>query len=185
MKKASTIQSFFKEIIGISFGIGCILFLLKIGVVGSFLTYLKTLGYLGIFLVGLFFTSVFTASPAALILALLTRSFPIAIVAVLGSLGSMIGDLIIFLFIRKTVVDNTDRILQKTEYKKYLSYTHLGLVRWLGAVVGAFVIISPLPDEIALTIMGIFRIRPVYIVLISFVMNFFVIYGLGLIATNN
>jgi membrane protein YqaA with SNARE-associated domain len=183
--KKTTIQSVFKEIVIVSFGIGFVLFLLKIGVVGEFLAYLKNFGYWGIFLVGLFFTSVFTASPAALILALMTRSYPIAIVAVLGSLGSMIGDLVIFLFIRKTVVDNTDRILQKTEYKKYLSYTHLGFVRWLGAVVGAFVIISPLPDEIALTIMGIFKIRPIYIVLISFVMNFFVIYGLGLIATNN
>ena len=183
MKESSrTIRDIFKEIIFISVGIGTFLFLVKVGVVEQFIAYSKNLGVLGIFGVGLFFTSVMTAGPAAILLALMTRSFPIIVVAFFGSLGSMVGDLLIFLFIRKTVVQNTDVLIGKKAYQKLYSYTHLGFLRWMGAVVGAFVIISPLPDELALTIMGLFRIHPRYIVLISFAMNFFLIYGLGVAA---
>ncbi len=55
---------------------------------------------LGSFIAGMFFTSIFTTAPSIVALGEISQMQPILHVAFLGALGALIGDLIIFRFIK-------------------------------------------------------------------------------------
>jgi hypothetical protein len=117
------------------------------------------LGYLGAFLVGIFFVSTFTVAPAALILFRLAESLTAWEVAVLAGLGAVVGDFIIFRFLRDKVFVELRPLFLKfgRPYIKILFRSpHFA---WLLPFFGAFIIASPLPDEVGVGLMGLSRIK--------------------------
>ena len=60
----------------------------------------KELKLLGSFITGMFFTSVFTTVPAIVTLGEIARTNSVVLVAIFGAMGAVVGDLIIFRFIR-------------------------------------------------------------------------------------
>ncbi len=137
---------------------------------------------LGSFVAGSFFTSVFTTAPAIVILGKLTQSHSILLVASIGAIGAMLGDFIIFRFVRDTVSEDLAFLIQKSRSERFLHIFHLRLFRWLIAFIGALIIASPLPDEIGLLMMGFSKLKMPIFLSISFIMNFSGILVIGLIA---
>jgi hypothetical protein len=60
--------------------------------------------------------------------------------------------------------------------KHFFHSLHLGFMKWLSPIVGALIIASPLPDEFALTLMGLSKVRLAVLIPISFIMNMLGIY---------
>ena len=71
----------------------------KTGTLKNILDSAQGLKFLGSFVSGIFFVSVFTAVPATVIIAELAKTDSIFLVALFGGLGALFGDLIIFKFI--------------------------------------------------------------------------------------
>jgi hypothetical protein len=84
----------------------------------------------------------------------------------------MIGDLILFLFIRDRFADDLAASFKPSLARHILSSFHLGFLKWLAPVVGALIIASPLPDELGLGLMGISKTKIAILLPVSFVMNF-------------
>ncbi|OGF15686.1 hypothetical protein A3G56_03470 [Candidatus Falkowbacteria bacterium RIFCSPLOWO2_12_FULL_45_10] len=137
---------------------------------------------IGSFLAGMFYISVFTVAPAIVVLSELISSLPIWEVALFGGLGAALGDLLIFRFVKNNLMEALILWLRRHKEKKVLT---LFRSRWFDYILfaaGALIVLSPLPDELGLALMGVSQIRNVLFFPVSFALNFFSILILGLAA---
>jgi uncharacterized membrane protein YdjX (TVP38/TMEM64 family) len=109
------------------------------------------------FVAGIFFTSVFTTAPAIAILAKLGTLHNPFIIAGVGAVGSYLGDLVIFRFLKDHLAANVTLMIESKEKGEgRLSHLlHQRFFRWSLAFLGALIIASPFPDEIGLALMGV------------------------------
>src|SRR3989344_5289366 len=120
---------------------------------------LGKLGYLGALIVGIFFVSTFTVAPAAVILFRLAESLTAWEVAVLAGFGAMVGDLVIFRFLKDRVFVELRPLFLKLGRPYIKVLFKIPHFAWLLPILGAFIIASPLPDEVGVGMMGLSRIK--------------------------
>lgn len=144
----------------------------RLGVVNQIVSLAEEGRIIGSFIAGVFFTSAFTIAPASIALAKISESMPAIMVAFWGACGAVVGDLVIFLFVRDRFADDILEVLHAFRSRRLKTFFHRGFFRWFTPIVGALIIASPLPDEIGLTMMGLSKIRTSRLIAISFVMNF-------------
>ncbi len=128
------------------------------------------------FVSGIFFTSVFTVAPASVALAGIAETGSHAAVALWGALGAMLGDLMLFYFIRDKFADDIANSLKPSIVKHVVSSFHFGFLKWLSPLLGAAIIASPLPDEFGLALMGMSKVKTAVLMPVAFVMNAIGIY---------
>ena len=124
------------------------------------------------FVVGIFFTSVFTIAPAGVFLATLSHTTSPLAVAIFGALGAMCGDLVLFLFIRDRLAGDIKALFPKSVVRHFLNSFHLGFWKWLAPLLGALIIASPLPDEFGISLLGLSRVKIAILLPVTFLMNF-------------
>ena len=129
-----------------------------------------------------FFVSVFTAAPATVALGEIAQSNSVVVVAILGGLGALIGDLVIFRFMKDKVSQDFSYLINISKTERFLSIFKLSLFRWIIPFIGALIIASPLPDEIGVAMLGLSKINNSLFILLSFVLNSAGILIIGLIA---
>lgn len=138
--------------------------------------------FLGSFIAGIFFTSIFTSPVATVVLGEIAQTNHVWLVALSGGLGALIGDWVIFKFIRDQVTDDLRALLRHAGVRRLPAIFRLKLFRWFTALVGALIIASPLPDELGLALLGLSQIKTKRFILISFIFNTLGILVIGLIA---
>lgn len=155
--------------------------LVKTNILVSLLTSTKELEYIGSFITGMFFTSVFTTAPAIVTLGELSQVHGIVPTAFLGAIGAIVGDLIIFKFVRDNVSEHLREVLhaKKHKIKKAPTTLRLKIFRWLTFLAGGLIIASPLPDELGIGLLGFSKMRLPLFVFFSFVFNFLGIILIG------
>ncbi len=134
------------------------------------------------FFAGMFFTSVVTTAPAIAVLGELTLEGNIFLVAVLGAMGAVIGDYLIFAFVRDRISDDIADILGKKKTKRFRSLFRRKTFKWLLPFLGGLIIASPLPDELGLSLLGMTKMKTKRFILISFSFNALGILLIGLVA---
>ncbi len=142
----------------------------------------KEMKLVGAFIAGMFFTSAFTTPLSIVALGEISLNTPPLQVAVVAALGALIGDLVIFTFIKDTFAKDVQDFLKAHPQKKLRSLFKFRIFRWLTAFIGALVIASPLPDEVGLAMMGFSRMSVAILIPVSFVMNFIGILLIALVA---
>ena len=124
------------------------------------------------FVAGALFTSSFTIAPATVVLADLSNHISPYQVAFWGAFGSVLGDLIIFIFIKNNLAKDAEDLLKHSSYRRLMSIFHLRFFRWLTPLLGALVIVSPLPDEIGLAMMGFSKMKLKIFIPLDFVLSY-------------
>ena len=133
-------------------------FLFKARTFAPFHNFLLSLGYFGTFIAGMLFSYGFTASPATAILLILAKEQNILFSGVIGGAGALISDLIIFKFIRLTFDDELN-MLSNGRFSEYFSGNSRGLFKkYFVQVLAGFIIASPLPDEIGVSLLAASRV---------------------------
>jgi hypothetical protein len=127
---------------------------------------------IGSFLAGMFYISIFTVAPAAVVLAELTQKFSLWEVAFFGGLGALAGDLLIFQFIKNSLARDIFSLLPQPRRRRWSGILKTKLFRWLTPFIGALIIASPLPDEAGLALMGVSRLKMSIFIPLSFILNF-------------
>lgn len=154
----------------------------------SLLIHLGRFGYVGAFLAGMLFASTFTVATGAAILFLLAETLSPIEIGLLAGAGAVLSDLIIFRFIRDSLLKEIIPIYNR------LGGTHLNLIlhtkyfSWTLPVIGAIFIASPLPDEIGISLMGIARMKTYQFLLLSFTLHavgIFLVVSASLILKND
>lgn len=156
--------------------------LVKTGVVADLLASSKKLELFGSFIAGVFFTSIFTTAPATVVLAQIAQINSVFLVALLGGFGAMIGDLIIFRFVRDRLSGDILQLLKRSKLERLKFISHSRIFRWTIMFLGALIIASPFPDELGLIMLGFSKMRTLFFMLLSFLFNSAGILIIGLIA---
>lgn len=154
--------------------------IMQSGVLDRYILGSDGLYVLNSFVSGLFFTSAFTTAPAIVVLGKLGATHSPLIVALVGGLGALIGDLLIFSFIKSHITDDLMYFLKHSKSGESRRIAHLfkyRFFRWSLGFLGALIIASPIPDEVGLALMGVSRISIGKFALVSFVFN-----ALGILA---
>lgn len=120
---------------------------------------------------GLFFTSFFTTPPAIAVFAGLAGHGNIFLIAALGGLGAVLGDSLLFFFVRERVANDALYLMKGPRLKRVLRVLKKRRFRRILPVVGALIIASPLPDEIGLALIGVSTLSRPQFLLLSYCMN--------------
>lgn len=138
---------------------------------------------LGSFIAGLFFTSVFTTAPAIVALGEISQVFSLFTVAFFGAIGAVVGDMLIFYFVKERFSEHLTELFAHQSFSKRVRVLFKRRsFRWITFLVGGLVIASPLPDEIGISILGFSKMKPSRFILLSFVCNLVGIVLIGLAA---
>ncbi len=128
-------------------------------------------GYLGAFIAGILYVLSFTAALSIVILISLAEQYSPLEVALLAGLGAVIGDMIIFRFVRDKLKDEMT-ILYKmfggNHVTKLLNTPYFG---WMTPLIGALIIASPGPDEIGVSLLGLSKMSQTAFMGVSFFLN--------------
>ena len=146
-------------------------YLAETSIVKTAIEKIGSLSYFGAFLTGIFFVSSFTVAPAAVILFNLAENLHPWGVALLAGAGAMVGDYIIFAFLKDRVFDEIKPLFAKVGgplTKKLFATPYFS---WLLPILGAVIIASPIPDEIGISILGLSKVKKWQFLLIAFVLN--------------
>ncbi len=126
----------------------------------SFNNFILSLGYIGTFFAGVFYAYGFTAAPATAVLLLLAKEQHLFIAVLIGGLGALLSDLLIFNFVRHSFIGEIRR-LKEERFMKFIAKKVKGLFgrfyKYVFPAIASFLIASPLPTEVGVTMMASLR----------------------------
>ena len=146
--------------------------ILKSDFIKSFILGLNDLNYLGVFISGLFFSYGLTTAPAISMLYLFSRTIHPVDVAVFGAIGAFISDYLIFRFIKYGLFDEIKMLADRVKFHPHLNKTYIKILKKLSPLIAGIIIASPLPDEVAASILGSIKVNDKEFILISLISNF-------------
>ena len=144
--------------------------ILRSELINNFINSLNNLKYFGIFIAGLFFSYGFTTAPAISVLYLLAEDVNVLLVAIIGSIGAIISDFLIFSFVKYKVTKEIKRIEREINF--HPKFRFIKMFKKIAPFIGGLVIASPLPDEIAATIFGAIKFDNKKFLIIAFFAKF-------------
>ncbi len=158
------------------FGFIAALFLLKTDLIAGLIAVTHGFTWFAAFLSGLFFTSMLTTVPAIVALSEVSLYIAAWKVALFGALGSVVGDLFIFRFIRSRLVERIVNAAFDPRIRRIGSAIIMGRLWWIAPLLGVIVIASPLPDELGLLMLGLSHLKLRQFVPLAFLAN-----GIGIL----
>ena len=152
----------------------------RLDLIEKLLSLSENVRVIGAFVGGLFFTSVFTTAPAIIFLGEIGQVEPILVVALIGAAGAVCGDILLFHLFKNHVAKDVNTLIGLSKNNLLKNILHNRAFRWVGILVGALIISSPLPDELGIALMGLTKMEVKNFIPVSFTFNFFGIYLIGL-----
>ena len=181
--KRNRINHLILDVVLIVISIFLAVFFVRTGLLSLFAGLTSDLWFMESFLVGIFFTSVFTTAPAIVSLGEIVPHNSLVIVALFGAFGALIGDFIIFKFMKDRFFEDFEYILKnKSGKERMLSLMNSKIFRKFTFFIGAFVIASPLPDEFGITLLSLSRAKTLLFAVVLFILKFLGIVAVGLVA---
>lgn len=166
----------------LALGLVAFFFLASVPQVDSFIKGLGTLGVLGALIVGFFFVLTYTAVPAAFVLFELAKYNNPLEIALIAAVGSMLGDYVIFRFVRDRVMDELKPYLARIGTPKLKHLFLTPYFAWLLPVSGALIIASPLPDEVGVGLIGASKLSNTHFLIFAYILNVVGIFFVVLLA---
>ncbi len=154
--------------------ISLILFFWLLGfpVVENTLRAVGSLGLLGAFFSGALFVSIFTVAPAAVVILFIAESLNVWLVALAAGLGAMVGDYLIFRFLRDQVFEELAPLWQRSVVGSITGRLFsTPYFSWLIPIIGMIAIASPVPDEVGISLLSSTKIKTSAFLVITFLLN--------------
>ncbi len=159
------------------------LILVRTDTIPTLLSYSRELDHVGSFIAGLFFTSVFTTAPAIAAFGEIAQVYSLFWTAFFGALGAVLGDFILFRFLRDRFSDDLMEVLRhNTGGKRVRALLKLKFFRWFTFLLGGIIIASPLPDELGISLLGFSKTKTSWFIPLSFTFNFLGILLIGAVS---
>lgn len=148
------------------------LYLAQSGVVTELLAATNASDYLASFIAGMFFTTLFTVAPAGVALVELANDAHPLLVALFGAAGAVVGDLILLAVVHGTIGADIKLFVRASFVERVAHILRSRYLHWTLPLIGGFLIASPLPDELGLTLLGLSSARIPVVVVVSYAANF-------------
>lgn len=137
----------------------------------NWLLNLGSLEYIGALLAGMIFVSSFTAAIAIVAIAIMAQNINPMALGLIGGVGAVMGDYLIFKLVRSHLQEELSMLFgqEGTSYVKAVLRSRY--IAWMLPLIGIFILASPLPDELGVSLLGISKISEARFILISYVSN--------------
>jgi hypothetical protein len=123
------------------------------------LEWFQRLGYVGAFIGGLMLVWTFASAPAVVLLLSVSESVSLPIAILVAASGSVLGDWIILKYFNDEIGRELKPFFTKTGIRGLVHKLRKSKIRWAVALIGAFIVMLPLPDEFGITLMGLSRAK--------------------------
>ncbi len=121
---------------------------------GPFHELIINLGYIGSFIAGILYSFSFGAAFSVALFVVLAKTQNVAIAGLIGGLGALFSDLVIFRFIRHSFADEI-KSFSEGKIVWYLGNKLPILIKKsLVPLIGWFIVGSPLPDELGIAMLA-------------------------------
>jgi len=151
-------------------------------VIGRALGDLGRFGYLGAFMAGALFPITFTSPIAIMTLFYMGGHYGLVSTVVLGTAGSVIGDFIIFSFIKDRTIREIEEIRtehrvahpihgHKKRHEALVALFHSKPFHALAMFIGGVLIILPGPDEFGIAILSSYKMNSKRFIFLSLILN--------------
>lgn len=137
----------------------------------NWLLHLGSLEYIGALLAGGLFVSSFTAPISIVVIGIMAQNIhPIAL-GLIGGVGAVMGDYLVFKLVRSNIQNELTTLFGKEETSHIKALLHSKYIAWTLPIIGVFIIASPLPDELGVSLLGISKMSDARFILISYLSN--------------
>jgi hypothetical protein len=123
------------------------------------INFIGNFGYLGAFFAGALFVSIFTVAPASVVLFFLADSLNPLGIAIAAGAGGMVSDYFVFKYLKDRVFDEIEPVFMNHGGRPLHKLFRTPHFAWIVPILGALVIMSPIPDEVGLGLMGVSKIK--------------------------
>lgn len=137
----------------------------------NYILHLGSLEYIGAVVAGFLFVSSFTVAVSAILIAILATDIHPLALGLIGGIGAVIGDLLIFKLVKDHLFHELVSIFGAREVSYIKSFIRSKYISWTLPVLGILVIASPLPDELGVSLLGLSKISDIKFIAISYVSN--------------
>lgn len=104
-------------------------------------------------------------------------------IALVGGVGSMLADLILFKFARLIFFGSFSPLTLNLRFSKFVKGLHRNSAfNLIAPILGGLIIASPLPDEIGVAILGLTKLPTFSVALLTYLLNTIGIFILAYIA---
>jgi BASS family bile acid:Na+ symporter len=167
-------QHKYKNLIILILSLGFTFALTQSSIISNLTHHLKQFGYLSVFIAGSLFASTFTVAIGALIIANIASLYNPLIIVIIGALGAVATDFLIFKLVRHKAETHVNPIYKLFPHHQHLQkILHTKFFGWSLSLVGAIILASPLPDELGISLMGLSTIKNRQFFLISYLSHTF------------
>jgi hypothetical protein len=137
---------------------------------------MRSMGLFGSFIAGVFYVYGFLAPIATATFLIIAKDQPFLLTGLIGGLGAVIGDLIIFRLIRHDFMDEMRLLADEKIIARPRAWLgrkiHAKLKGYFLPIIGAFIIASPLPDELGVVLIaGSSKISQTFFTIASYCLN--------------
>jgi len=165
-------------------------YMLKSAIVPKILLSLQKLSYIGAFFAGVFYSSTLTTAPATAVLYISGKMMNPFIVSLVAACGSVISDYVLFKFIKENLIEEVKKLSEELNNKLLYRFEPLFNIiftrsfrlklfkfsrseKWkvFLPVISAAIIASPLPDELAVALLGAAKYEKKKFILFSYLSN--------------
>ena len=136
-----------------------------------FKSFIYELGLFAAFLAGLIFISTFTAPIAAVTLLVLAPHYPLPLLWVIAGSAAIISDFLFFNFTKDGIGEEIEPIYEGLAGNHFTRILHTRQFRWLFPVIGALIILSPLPKTPGIHLLGIPKLKARDFIALSALVN--------------
>lgn len=152
-------------------GLAALFYFADSNIIQNIIIKIGSWGYLGAVITGIFFVSTFTVAPAIYVLYNLAEKLNPFEIALFAGIGALVGDYIIFRFLKDRVFEELKPIFMKLGGNYLVRIFRTPYFAWLVPLVGAAIIASPFPDEAGIGLLGLSKLKNWQFMLISFLLN--------------
>jgi hypothetical protein len=137
----------------------------------NWLLHLGSLEYIGALIAGFLFVSSLTTPISIVVIGIMTENINPMALALIGGVGAVIGDYLVFKLVKSHLSDELAMLFGKegTSYVKHVLKSKY--IAWTLPIIGAFIIASPLPDELGVSLLGLSKMSDARFILISYISN--------------
>lgn len=163
-------------------------YMLKNSQIVSFIEGLGIIGYPASIIGGILFSYGITTAPAIAILFNLSETHNPILIALIGAIGSVIGNYMIFKFVRDNLLDEINTLSKEMKtltkpvstlffweelrVRIWRTISRSKIWQMIIPVIAGFILASPLPDEIGVAIFGAVKFDPKKFFAISYILHF-------------
>lgn len=148
----------------------------------DWLLHLGSLEYIGALLAGMLFVSSFTVAISTVVIAIMVQNISPIALGLIGGVGAVMGDYLIFRLVRSHLQQELTLLFGKENTSYVKTFLRSKYIAWMLPIIGVFIIASPLPDELGISLLGLTKMSEGKFILISYLSNAFGILAIASLA---